>query len=91
MPDSFSWDLSLAARQLEQAGFDIVEQEEASLRSYFADVGAVACYAKSVPWQIPDFSIARYRDKLEKLHWEMMENGGLETRWKPFFVVCAKR
>jgi len=53
--------------QLTAAGLTIANAQEWSGRSSFADVGAIVCYLKHVPWLVPDFSVDRYAEQLHEL------------------------
>ncbi len=35
---------------------------------FLYDVGAIVYYLKAVPWEIPDFSVEKYFDKLQEIH-----------------------
>lgn len=85
-----AWNMSMAIRQLVDAGFRIMRSEEAMLSSYFSDIGAVVCYLKSIPWQIPNFSVEKYRSRLKELHEFMVENGGLKATSSRFYIEAAK-
>jgi SAM-dependent methyltransferase len=85
------WNLDTAVRQLEDAGFEIMERRAASPVSWFKDVGAVVCCLKAVPWQIPDFSVPGYIEELRKLDERMRERGGLKVRETRFLLEAAKR
>ncbi len=84
------WDLVECKRQIEAAGFEIREAREAKLNSYFKDVGAVACFLLSAPWQIEDFTIDGYLPKLETLHETMESEGGLKVIATRFYVIAVK-
>lgn len=84
------WDLVECKRQIEGAGFEIREARDAKLNSYFKDVGALACFLLSAPWQIEDFTIDGYLPKLEALHEKMESEGGLTVTATRFYVYAAK-
>ncbi|MGH9091054.1 MAG: class I SAM-dependent methyltransferase [Acidimicrobiales bacterium] len=63
-PTSEEFSLPLAIDQLTRAGFEIEEAEEGIATTTFEDIGALAWYLTNVPWAVPDFSVARYRDAL---------------------------
>jgi SAM-dependent methyltransferase len=42
------------------------------------DVGAIVYYLKAIPWELPDFSVKKYRIKLEVIHEYITENGYLD-------------
>jgi SAM-dependent methyltransferase len=84
------WDLVECKRQIEAADFEIREAREAKLKSYFKDIGAVACFLLSAPWQIVDFTVDAYLPKLKVLHEKMENEGGLIVTATRFFVRAKK-
>jgi hypothetical protein len=89
-PSSDNWNLAFAERQLTEAGFTIAAGEEAFPETLFRDIGAVAYYLKAIPWQIPDFSIAHYRDRLWAMHQRMAVEGGVHVRQHLFYLEGIK-
>lgn len=89
-PSVREWNLDVAIRQLEDAGFSITERRRASLVSWFKDVGAVVCCLKAVPWQIPDFSVQGYVNELRRLDESIRRKGGLKVKATRFFLEAAK-
>lgn len=67
-PVETAWNLAFAKRQLQDAGFEVVEEAEGRERTEFADVGAFAWYLKNMPFIYPDFSIAAAIETLRELH-----------------------
>ena len=45
------------------------------LRLEFFDIGAMVFFFRKVIWTVPDFTVERYRDRLERLH-EQIERAG---------------
>ena len=84
------WDLAFAVRQLRDAGLIVEEQGEGFETMAFADVGALAWYFVNLPFVYPDFSIARARDVLRRLHEEGRHGCPLEVR-QPLFWFRACR
>jgi SAM-dependent methyltransferase len=76
---------------LEEFGLDVIERREAKPRSIFKDIGAIVYYLKAVPWQIADFGVEPYLERLRSLHGEMLETGGLCTHRHRHLVVARKR
>lgn len=62
------WDLAEARRQAEGSGLVVLDGGEALLEARCTDVGALVAYLRSVPWYLPDFTVARYRERLYALH-----------------------
>lgn len=85
-----NWTLDVAARGLEGAGFTILDRREASHPTRFYDIGALVYYLKTIPWQIPGFTVARYRDALLALHERIQADGYLEHQSARFLLVARK-
>lgn len=85
-----TWSLEEAARGLESAGFTIIKRCEATMPTRFYDIGALTYYLKTIPWQIPDFSVARYRGALLRLHERIQTDGFLETQSARFLLIARK-
>ncbi|MCA1037391.1 class I SAM-dependent methyltransferase [Bacillus infantis] len=84
------WHLEKAVRQLEDAGFHIVDSYEAYPYTRFYDVGAILYYLKAIPWQIEGFTAARYEKKLRELHGEIQRTGYTEVRSHRFIIKAQK-
>jgi hypothetical protein len=54
------------------------------------DIGALVFHLKVISWQIADFSVEKYRDKLMKIHQHMQQHGGLKIRSHRFLIVAGK-
>ena len=78
-----TWNLDKASAQLTQAGFTVIFAKEEFPKTTFSDIGAVVYYLRAIPWQLTDFSVDRYIDRLTAIH-ETIENTGE-------FVVHAHR
>ena len=77
------WDLATACRQLTDAGFEITWRAETHLPAQFHDIGALVLFLRITPWQVPDFTVARYDEPLRALH-ERMRDG------EPLRVSCHR-
>jgi SAM-dependent methyltransferase len=84
------WTLAFASRQLEEAGFRIVEQREEFADTVFHDIGALVYYLKAVPWQIPSFTVDAYRDQLLAIHERMETEDGLRVRGHLFYIEALR-
>jgi SAM-dependent methyltransferase len=62
-----AWTRAFAAAQLEAAGFVVEDGAESFEEIQFADVGALAWYLRAIPWVVPGFTIAGYREALREL------------------------
>ena len=67
--------LSGARSASEKAGFGVVHAAEVYPVTQYTDVGALVYYLKCIPWEIPDFSVERFSDKLLGLHRRVCEEG----------------
>ncbi|WP_377891605.1 class I SAM-dependent methyltransferase [Alkalihalobacillus sp. R86527] len=83
------WNLAYAVNELEEAGFQVTDKKEAYPTTRFYDIGALVYYLKAIPWQIPDFSIERYRDALHNLHQKINDDGYLAIP-SHRFIIKAK-
>lgn len=63
------------AAAAESAGLQVVRLESERLRLEFYDIAAVAHFLRKVIWTVPDFTIAKYRDRLRAVHEEITVNG----------------
>jgi SAM-dependent methyltransferase len=84
------WTAEYAARELREAGWELLRQEETFPFTRFFDVGAIAFYLKAVPWQIPDFSVDTYRDQLWDLHRKIEREGFVDVGNHRFLLVARK-
>jgi hypothetical protein len=80
------WTLAFATRQLAAAGLAVVDGAEALQAVTYADIGAVATYARMVPWAFPGFDVHRDVDRLEALHERIQRDGGFTTHYAKFWL-----
>ncbi|WP_369899622.1 class I SAM-dependent methyltransferase [Bacillus manliponensis] len=90
-PEFLHWNLDYAVKKLEKEGFTITEKDEAFPLLRFYDVGAIIYYLKAIPWQVPDFSVEQYEEKLREIHHYIEENGYVEIKTHRFYIVAKKR
>jgi len=83
------WTPDYAQPRLEQAGLGIVERQEAFPETVFTDIGAVVYYLKAIPWQLGDFDVERYHDRLGVLHNIILE-GKLALQSHRFLLIAQK-
>ena len=72
------------------AGFDIVEQREFLGRDIFDDVGAIVFVLIKAPWELPGFSVEKYRDRLYDLHRSIKSNGPIDVGIAFFLLIARK-
>ena len=85
------WDLAHAAEALTRAGFTVTEKREQQYVSHFHDSGALLYYLKAIPWQVEDFSVDRYYDKLADIHRRIEKDGSFPVDCHRFLVRAVKR
>ena len=91
IPDDYlEWNLDLVIKQLEEAGFSIIEKNEALTTSRCFDIGALVYYLKAIPWQIEDFTLQKYLEKLKKLHKKILREKYFEMTNHRFCVISTK-
>lgn len=89
-PDHAAWRLEAAARELESAGLQIVDQREEFPDTVVSDIGAVVYYLRGIPWQIADFEVDAYRPQLQALHGLIQEAGGLHLESHRFYIEAQR-
>jgi SAM-dependent methyltransferase len=83
-------DLDEAVANLVAADFQIIKQIEDIYPQRFYDVGAIVYQLKAIPWQIPDFSIERYFDRLKAIHEKIQHAGYVDVLEHRFFIIAEK-
>lgn len=78
------WNLEFAVRELRNHSFEVTHELEEYTVERFYDVGALIYYLQAIPWQIPDFSIRKYYDKLYELHQEIQQVGYFDVKQHRF-------
>lgn len=86
----YEWNLDIAVSQVENAGFKIIDKREDVTKTRFYDIGAIVYYLKAIPWQVPDFSIEKYYDKLFKIHNTIEKKGYIDITLHRFLIICKK-
>ena len=64
-------------------------QEDSPIMRFY-DVGAIVYYLKATPWQIPDFSVEKYFDKLTEIHNHIEKRGYVDARMHYFLIIDEK-
>ena len=82
-------DLAKAVSDLEPFGFEINKAIEDSYTQRFYDIGAIVYQLKAVPWQIPDFSVEVYFDRLLDIHHRIECEGFVDVLEQRFFIIAA--
>ena len=79
-----------ARQAAEDAGLIVTDLRAESMRAEFYDIGAVVYFLRKVPWNVPDFTVARYRDRLAALHERIQADGAFVTYAKRFLIEARK-
>ena len=86
--DPYQWCLEVAVDQLAAVGLDVVSQEESFPQMAFADIGALVYYLRAIPWQVPDFDVDAYSDRLFAIHLEIERSGRFAVAAHRFFIAA---
>ena len=90
--NDIEWNLNYAKEKLEANGFEIVEGQENITYTRIFDVGAMVYYLKAVPWELPEFSVEKYYDKLLEIHNHIIKNDYLELESNNHrFLIKARK
>jgi hypothetical protein len=71
--------------------FELIKLKEDEVKTRFYDIGAVIYYLQAVPWQVPDFSVEKYRKQLFSLHCFIEKQGYLDVTCHRFFLIVKSR
>lgn len=71
-----SFTLEGMLREMQAAGLRVITAREVFPAWTFKDVAGVVFYLQAVPWQVTDFSVAAYRDRLYEIHRLIQRDGG---------------
>ncbi len=73
-----------------RAGLDLVDVREETLEVRFEDIAAVIVFLRKVIWTVPDFTLERYRPRLQVLHQDILQNGYFVSHSKRVLVEATK-
>jgi SAM-dependent methyltransferase len=90
LPESSKRHPDVERRAAQDAGLVVQTMELEHPRTVFFDIGAVVYFLRLVPWIVPDFSVARYRDALRRLHGVIERDGGFEITASRVLVDVRK-
>ncbi len=74
----------------EDAGFEIVEGEEAYRPIKFYDVGAFVWFARIIEWEFPEFSVDRCFERLLGMQKAIEDGGRIEGTIHRYIIVARK-
>lgn len=87
----FNWCLNKTVTDFENNNFEIIKRKECITKTRFYDIGAIAYYLKCIPWQIADFSIEKYFDKLKEIHKQIEIEGYKDFINHRFLIIASKK
>ena len=73
------WTKTHITDQLQAAGFELLNVQEEFPPGEFTDIAALVFYLRIIPWQVADFSLEKYLQKLYAIHQEMLTVGPLHV------------
>jgi hypothetical protein len=76
--------------ELEKNGFLIEERKEIIGTTRFYDIGSIVYYLKCIPWQIEDFTVKKYIDKLEIIDRNIKKDGYKDFINHRFYLIAKK-
>mgnify|MGYP003294450857 CR=1 FL=1 len=76
---------------LEEAGFEIIRDEEIFKPIRFYDVGAFVWFAHIIEWEFPGFSVEKCFDKLLEIQEVIDKNGFVEGTIHRYLIVAKKK
>lgn len=82
--------LEYTINQLELAGLQITEAQESFPTLTFHDIAGVVFYLKAIPWQIQDFSVGKYWDKLSIIHEKIIQSGSFSVRQHRILIEAVE-
>jgi SAM-dependent methyltransferase len=80
----------LARARAEKAGLEVVDLRTAELKMEFFDVGAMVYFLRKVIWFVPDFTVEKYRGRLEALHEQIQADGAFVAYSRRFLIEARK-
>lgn len=91
MPPDTDWNLTTAASALEKAGFTVTDRREHYYLERYHDTGALLYYLKAIPWQVADFTVDKYYDRLVEIHHKIQEKRFFPAKAHRFLVRTVKK
>jgi SAM-dependent methyltransferase len=78
------------ADQARAAALDIVQCRNERLQLEFFDVGAMVFFLRKVVWTVPDFTVERYRARLQDLHDQIEQDGVFRSTMSRTLIEARK-
>jgi SAM-dependent methyltransferase len=84
------WTLDYAVQELLRSGFQVLDQRDEKPETAFLDIGALVFTLKIISWQVADFSVEKYYDKLAVIHNQIQEQGKFVVKSHRFLIEARK-
>jgi len=88
--DNIDWCLIKNIEMFKNAGMEIIDYDENLGKMRFNDIGAIVYYLKCISWQVKDFSIEKYYNKLEIMNEIIKKNGFMDFVLHRFYMITKK-
>lgn len=88
--DHKEWCLDKAAGELINSGFEILNKNKAMGFTEFCDIEALVSYLKVINWLVPDFSMEKYSEAINKVKLIIEEKGCFQSTLDRFLIVSKK-
>ena len=90
LPEDYdpNWTVEFLATQLKNVGLKIKTQLSSSYITRLFDVGALIYFLKAIPWQVPDFSIEKYKIELLEIHHSIKEHGFIDLTTQRYKIIA---
>lgn len=83
--------LRIARAAFEEAGFSVIQAQEAFRPIKFWDVGALVWFARIIEWEFPGFSVRACLENLYRAQETLEREGVIEGRTHRFLLVARKK
>lgn len=84
------WTKDCITQRLQGSGFELSIVDEDFPDAEFADIGALVFYLRIISWQISDFDVNKYYDKLFSIHQNILDYGPLKVHDHRILVEARK-
>ncbi len=82
--------LTVQAKAFKDAGFEILQKDEAFMPIRFFDIGAFVWFARIIEWEFPGFSVDGCAENLLKMQKKIETDGAIEGTTHRYLIVARK-
>jgi len=86
--ENIDWCLIKNIEMFKNIGMEIIEYDENIGKMRFIDIGAIVYYLKCISWQVKDFSIDKYYNKLVIMNEIIEKNGFMDFVLHRFYIIA---